>query len=68
MTYAPVLHELRHPQRAVAQPEKRGERTCAFQLDSAEIYAQGLRFFPLCYVPEVCIPFHAPKPGCRRGG
>ena len=31
----------------------------SFQLDSAEIYAQGLRFFPLCYVPEVCIFFYA---------
>jgi len=39
---------------------KRGETDISFQLESAEFYAQGLTFVPLFYMPEICIPIHAP--------
>ncbi len=39
----------------------KGERDLSFQLESSEIYANGLTFLPLCYVPEFCIPIHPPK-------
>lgn len=39
---------------------KKGEMDISFQLESAEIYAQGLFFLPVLYVPEFCIPIHPP--------
>lgn len=38
----------------------KGELDLSFQLECAEIAACGLSFLPLFYVPEFCIPFHAP--------
>ena len=40
---------------------KKGEMDISFQLESTEIYAHGLLFIPVLYVPEVCIPIHAPE-------
>lgn len=59
LAYAPILKT------CVTRSElwrslKKGEADLSFQLDSAEIYAQGLQFIPLFYVPELCIPIHAP--------
>lgn len=58
LTYSPVLHGCA-TRSELWRSLKKGETDLSFQLDSAEIYAQGLRFFPLCYVPEVCIFFYA---------
>lgn len=60
LAYAPILKT------CVTRSElwrslKKGEADLSFQLDSAEIYAQGLQFIPLFYVPEFCIPIHAPE-------
>ena len=58
LTYSPILHGCA-TRSELWRSLKKGETDLSFQLDSAEIYAQGLRFFPLCYVPEVCIFFYA---------
>ena len=58
LAYAPVL-KICATRSELWRSLKKGETDLSFQLDSAEIYAQGLRFFPLCYVPEVCIFFYA---------
>ena len=58
LTYSPILHACA-TRSELWRSLKKGETDLSFQLDSAEIYAQGLRFFPLCYVPEVCIFFYA---------
>lgn len=39
---------------------QKGDADLSFQLDCAEIHAREMRFFPVFYVPEFCIPFHAP--------
>lgn len=40
---------------------QKGDADLSFQLDCTEIHAQGLAFTPVFYVPEFCIPFHAPE-------
>ena len=59
LAYAPVL-KICATRSELWRSLKKGESDLAFQLDSAEIYAQGLQFIPLFYMPEVCIPIHAP--------
>lgn len=59
LQYAPILHGCAN-QNDVWRSLKRGETDISFQLESAEFYAQGMTFVPLFYMPELCIPIHAP--------
>ena len=58
--YSPMLKRCANRQE-VWRTLQKGELDLSFQLDSAEIYAHGLKFAPLFYVPEFCVPFHAPE-------
>ena len=59
LQYAPILYGCAN-RNDVWRSLKRGETDISFQLESAEFYAQGLTFVPLFYMPELCIPIHAP--------
>lgn len=59
LQYAPILYDCAN-RNDVWRNLKRGETDISFQLESAEFYAQGLTFVPLFYMPELCIPIHAP--------
>lgn len=37
-----------------------GDADLSFQVESAEIAAQGLRFTPILNLPELCVPFNVP--------
>ena len=41
---------------------KTGETDLSFQFECSEIPARGLRFTPLVYLPELCIPFNQNRP------
>lgn len=60
LTYSPILHGCA-TRSELWRSLKKGELDLSFQLDNAEIYAHGLKFTPLFYVPEFCVPFHAPE-------
>ena len=57
--YSPMLKRCAN-RSEVLRALLRGEMDLSFQLECAEIAACGLNFLPLFYVPEFCIPFHAP--------
>lgn len=59
LAYAPILKTCA-TRSELWRSLKKGEADLSFQLESTEIYAQGLYFLPLFYVPELCIPIHAP--------
>lgn len=59
LQYTPILRGCAN-RSDVWRSLKRGETDISFQLESTEFYAQGLTFIPLFYMPELCIPIHAP--------
>ena len=59
LQYTPILYGCAN-RSDVWRSLKKGETDISFQLESAEFYAQGLNFVPLFYMPELCIPIHAP--------
>ena len=59
LQYTPILYGCVN-RSDVWRSLKRGEADLSFQLESAEFYTQGLTFVPLFYMPELCIPIHAP--------
>ena len=59
LQYTPILSGCAN-RNDVWRSLKRGEADFSFQLESAEFYTQGLTFIPLFYMPEICIPIHAP--------
>lgn len=58
--YSPMLKRCAN-RKELWRTLQKGELDLSFQLDNAEIYAHGLKFTPLFYVPEFCVPFHAPE-------
>ncbi len=58
--YSPMLKRCAN-RKELWRTLQKGELDLSFQLDNAEIYAYGLKFTPLFYVPEFCVPFHAPE-------
>lgn len=58
--YSPMLKRCAN-RKELWRALQKGELDLSFQLDNAEIYAHGLKFTPLFYVPEFCVPFHAPE-------